>query len=214
MAHRHANPLRKSSSERGSTAVEFALVMICLIPLFFGTIAMGFTIARGQESIQVTRDVGHMYGEGLDFTSSDAQQLTTQLAHGFDLSGTGNAVLIFSQVITVFQADCTAASVNPCTNLNSAVFKQRVTMGNTGLKTSAYGTPGAGYLDSLGNISAQNYLSQSSLVATGFTSILAQNDGDVAYLVEGYFQMPDLSFLSPGYSGGSATGGIYARAIF
>jgi hypothetical protein len=32
--------------------------------------------------------------------------------------------------------------------------------------------------------------------------------------VEAYYTMPDLSFLSPGYSGGSATGGIYARAIF
>lgn len=214
MAHQHVSSLRKLKSERGSTAIEFALVMICLIPLFFGTIAMGFTIARGQEAIQVTRDVGHMYGEGLDFTSTDAQQLTTQLAHGFTLTGTGNAVLIFSKITTVFQADCTSASVNPCTNLNQAVFIQRVVMGNTSLKTSAYGTPAAGYLDSQGNISAQNYLSQSSLVANGFTSVLAQNDGDVAFVVEGYFQMPDLSFLSPGYSGASATGGIYARAIF
>jgi Flp pilus assembly protein TadG len=223
VAHPHSNQAktgariasrRRSKGQRGSTAIEFALVMICLIPLFFGTVAMGVTIGRAQEAIQVTRDVGHMYGEGVDFTSQSAQQLVTQLAQGFDLSGTGDSVLIFSHITTVFQADCTAASVNPCTNLGLPVFTQRLTIGNTALKTSAFGTPGAGYLDSSGNITAQNYMQQSSLVANGFGSVITQSDGDVAYLVEGYFNMPDLSFLSSGFSGSSAAGGIYARAIF
>jgi hypothetical protein len=214
MARLHDSISRKRNSRRGSTAIEFALVMMCLIPLFFGTVAMGITIGRGVEAVQVTRDVGHMYGEGLDFTTNDAQQLTTQLARGFDLSAAGNALLIFSQITTAFPADCTAASVSPCANSGLAVFKQRVTMGNTGLKVSAFGTPPASYMDVLGNITVQNYLSQGSLVANGFANVLVQGDGDVAYVVEGYFQMPNLSFLSPGYSGASATGGIYARAIF
>jgi len=187
---------------------------MCMIPLFFGTMAMGITIGRGVEAVQVTRDIGHMYGEGLDFTTADAQQLATQLAHGFDLSAAGNALLIFSQITTVFPADCTAAGVSPCANSGLAVFKQRVTMGNTGLKVSAFGTPPATYIDSLGNIAVQDYLSQGSLVTSGFANLLVQADGDVAYVVEGYFQMPDFSFLSPGQSGASGTGGIYARAIF
>jgi hypothetical protein len=207
-------PSQRSRSERGSTAIEFALVMTCLVPLFFGTVAMGVTIGQAIEAIQVTRDTGHMYGEGMDFTSQSAQQLVTQLAQGFTLTSSGSAVLIFSQVVTVFQADCTAASVSPCSNLGSPVFTQRVTMGNTALKTSAFGTPGSSYLDSEGNITSANYMQQSSLVATGFGSVITQSDGDVAYLVEGYFSVPDLSFLTPGYSGGNATGGIYARAIF
>jgi hypothetical protein len=208
-------PLRDSrDKQRGSTAIEFALVMICVIPLFFGTVVMGITIGRSEEAVQVTRDVGHMYGEGVDFTTTDAQQLVTQLAQGFNLTSAGNTVLIFSHVITVFPADCTAASVSPCSNQNSAVFTQRVLIGNTGLKASAFGTPPSADLDSEGNVAAATYLTQSSLVATGFTSILTQNDGDVAYLVEGYFSMPDLSFLTPGFSGTSATGGLYARAIF
>lgn len=223
MAHQHSSQKdaggravsRKGSrGQRGSTAIEFALVMICLIPLFFGTVAMGVTIGRAQEAIQVTRDVGHMYGEGVDFTSQSAQQLVTQLAQGFDLSTTGDSVLIFSHVTTVFQADCTAASVNPCSNVGLPVFTQRLTIGNTSLKTSAFGTPPAAYLDSSGNISSANYMQQSSVVANGFASVITQSDGDVAYLVEGYFNMPDLSFLSSGFSGPSAAGGIYARAIF
>jgi Flp pilus assembly protein TadG len=219
MVHLHSRSLlknepKRSGSERGSTAIEFALVMICLVPLFFGPVAMGVTIGQAIEAIQVTRDAGHMYGEGMDFTSQSAQQLMTQLAQGFTLTSSGSAVLIFSQVVTVFQADCTAASVSPCSNAGSPVFTQRVTMGNTALKSSAFGTPGSSYLDSEGNITSANYMQQSSLVATGFGSVITQSDGDVAYLVEGYFSVPDLSFLTPGYSGGSATGGIYARAIF
>ena len=196
---------------RGSTAIEFAIVMMAAIPLFFGTVAMGITIGRGVEAIQVTRDVGHMYGNGVDFTSAAAQQLVASLAPSWSLSSSGNAVLIFSQILTVFQADCTAASVSPCTNDGQAVFKQRITIGNTALKSSSFGTPPAADMDSLGNISAVEYLKQSTLVASGFTSILTQSDGDIAWVVEGYFTMPDVSFLSPG---SSTTGGFYARAIF
>jgi hypothetical protein len=205
---------RRHDKQRGSTAIEFALVMICLIPLFFGTIVMGITIGRSEEAIQVTRDVGHMYAEGLDFTTADAQQLVTQIAQGFNVTATGNTLLIFSQISTVFQADCTAASVRTCSNLGSGVLVQRVTIGDTALNISSFGTPPAADLDSEGNIAAANYLTLSSCIATGFTSILTQNDGDVAYVVEGYFSMPDLSFLTPGFPGKSATGGLYARAIF
>ena len=207
---------RKTRGRRGSVAMEFALVAICAIPLLFGTVAMGVTIGRGVEATQVTRDVGHMYGYGADFTSAASQQLVTSLAQGFDLSSTGNAVLILSQITTVFQADCTAAGVAPCTNAGSAVFKQRIVIGNSSLNTSAFGTPPSAYIDSLGNISAANYCAQSSLVAAGFSSIIAQNDGDVAYLAEGFYTMPDLSFLSKGFLAPSSTstGGFYVRAIF
>ena len=203
-------------SRRGSTAIEFALVMICAVPMFFGTVAMGITIAAAQEATQVTRDVGHMYGYGTDFTSASSQQLVTTLATGFDLSSTGSSILIFSQINTVFQADCTNASVSPCTNLGSPVFIQRVVIGNSSLKTSAFGTPPSSYIDSLGNISAANYMKQTSLVASGFASVLTQGDGDVANVVEGYYSMPNISFLAPGFLGGSSTstGGFYVRAIF
>lgn len=203
-----------SQARRGSTAIEFALVMICLIPLFFGVIAMGVTIGQAIEAIQVTSDSGRMYCEGVDFTSASAQQLVTQLAQGFTLTGTGNAVLIMSQISTVFAADCTAASVSPCTNQGDSVFIQRVVVGNSALKTSAFGTPPSQYLDSEGNITSANYMQQSTLVASGFAALMTQNDGDVAYVVEGYFSEPDISFLSPGYTGTSTTGGIYARAIY
>jgi hypothetical protein len=195
--------------------MEFALVIICAVPLFFGTVAVGVSLGRAEEAVQVTRDVGHMYANGVDFTSVQAQQLVSSLGSGFDLSASGNAVLIFSQITTVFAADCTNAGVSPCTNSGQPVFVQRVTIGNTSLKASAFGTPPAQYMDSLGNIKSSDYMAQGALVANGFGSVIAQNDGDVAYLVEGFFNMPDLSFLSVGFQGTNGTpGGFYVRAIF
>src|SRR5579883_2720325 len=123
----------RDKRQRGSTMIEFALVMVCAIPLFFGTVAIGIGLRRADEAVQVTRDIAHMYATGLDFTSTDAQQLVTSLTTGFDLSSTGNSLMIFSQISTVFTADCTAASISPCTNAGKPVFVQRVTIGNTSL---------------------------------------------------------------------------------
>jgi len=190
--------------------------MMCVVPLFFGAVAMGLSIGNAVEATQVTSDVGRMYGEGMDFTSAAAQQLVTSLAQGYSLTSTGNAVLIMSQITTVYTADCTNASVSPCTNAGSPVFVQRVTIGNTSLESSAFGTPPPAYVDSLGNISAANYMTQTTLTANGFGSVLAQADGDVAYVVEGYFTMPGLNFLAPLFlgNGASTAGGFYVRAIF
>lgn len=210
----HAKAPRRRS-QRGSLAIEFALVMLVVVPLFFGTVVMGITIGRAEEATQVTRDVGHMYSEGIDFTTTAAQNLAAKLATGFDLTaGTGDTAMIFSQISTLFAADCTAASVNPCTNDGQGVIKQRVSFGNTSLLTSAFGTPTSTFEDPEGNISAANYMQQSSCVATGWTSIITQNDNDVAYVLEAYYKMPDLSFLSSGYSAKSASGGFYARTIY
>ena len=55
--------------QRGSAALEFALVIMAAVPLLFGTVAMGVTMGRGIQAIQVTRDVAHMYALGVDFTT-------------------------------------------------------------------------------------------------------------------------------------------------
>lgn len=215
MVRRPASDPNRKNTRRGSAAIEFALVMICAIPLLFGTVAMGITIGRAVEAIQVSRDVGHMYSLGVDFTSASAQQLAAQLGQGFDLSSSGNAVLIFSEITTVFQADCNAASMSTqCTNVGQPVFMQRIVIGNSSLKTSAFGTPPSQYINAQGNISSTDYFQQSSLVANGFSSIITQNDGDVAYVVEGFFTMPDLNFLAPGFLQSNSVGGMYARGIF
>ncbi len=203
----------RNRSQRGNSLIEFGLVMVFIIPLLFGTVALGVNLGRGIQAAQISRDIANMFARGVDFSQPGNQTVARTLAQGFDLTSTGNGVLILSEIITVYQADCDAAGYTTgCANLGSTVFTNRVVIGKSSLRASNFGTPNAAYLNAQGNISANNYLLQSSCVATGFATLLAQSRGDVAWVVEAYFATTDLSFLGAAYSNGS--GGVYARAIF
>lgn len=119
-------------------------------------------------------------------------------------------MLLFSRLEKVQQTDCTAAGLHTCPNLNLPVFTQRITMGNTALLTSQFGTPPAAYIGSGGNILSVNYCQQTSLIAAGFDSVLTLAAGQTATMVEGYFAMPDINFLGFPNSGG----GYYVRFLF
>jgi hypothetical protein len=184
-------------------------------------------MGRYIQAVQVDRDVAHMYSDGIDFTQTTAQNIIIQdLALGTGMTATGgNGVIIFSQIQTVYAADCTASAVSPCTNAGLPVFTQRIVVGNSSLRTSQFGTPASSILDASGNISASVYLSNSnsSVRTTGFESQLdaaaatagltstppVQPQGNIAYVVETFFQYPDIGFL-----GFNTTGGAYSCFIF
>lgn len=201
--------------------MEFALVgVFFLTPLFYGTIALGINLGRSLQAIQLSRDVGHMYAQGINFAQSGAQAIAKQLAPEMDFSSSGNAIIILSQVITVYQVDCDAAAMtNSCGNKTNQVFINRLTIGNTGLMSSRYGTPSD--MNSNGDIPAATYLNSSSarvnsLFATelnnaGFTNAqsLPQDQGDVKWVVEVWFSTPSISPLN-----NIGSGGVYARSIF
>lgn len=199
-----------------------------LMLLFFGVLGSGIMMGRYDQAVQVARDVAHMYSQGVDFTQTANQNIVIdQLAAGTGMTATGgNGVVILSQIKTVYQADCTAAGVSPCTNAGLPVFVQRVTFGNTSLRSSNFGTPNSAILDAQGNISPSVYMSNSdsSVQTTGFEAALdsavqratgtaptppAQTQGDTVYVVEVVFQYPDIGFL-----GWSTAGGAYASFIF
>jgi hypothetical protein len=190
--------------------IELALALSLAFPLLLGVGAIGIRLGRTLQATQLTRDVAHMYAWGADFSLAGTQAVASKLSQDFNLTGTGQAVLLFSTVYVVQQTDCTAAGVNPCPNLNLAVFTQRVALGNTSLRTSQFGTPPANYIGSGGNILPADYCRQTSLVANGFTSVLALGAGQYSTVVEGYFGMPDLNFL--GFPGSG--GGYYVRFLF
>ena len=205
-------------SAKGSALLEFAAVSIVVIPLFFGMVGAGVQLGRMNEAVQICRDAAHMYARGVDFSQSSNQNILVTLATGTGMTATdGNGVVIMSQIIQVYAADCTAAGLtsSSCTNLGQLVFTNRLVTGNVGLRTSNYGTPPASLVNSRGNISASDYLTNTSLVLTGSMASeltaagLTLNDGDVAYLTEFYESMPDLTFLGAG-----ASGGVYAKAVF
>ena len=189
--------------------IEAALILSVAVPVLLGVTGLGVRLGRTLEGTQVTRDVAHMYALGTDFSLSGTQAIARTLSRDFNLTASGNAVLILSRVVKVFQIDCNAAGVPSCPNLNQTVFTQRIVIGNTALRASAFGTPPGTYIDGAGNISSANYCKFSSLVASGFDAVLSLPQGQFAYVAEGYFSMPEVNltyFGSPG-------GGYYVRFL-
>ncbi len=200
----------RAARQRGVATLELALAASFTIPLLLGVAAIGIRLGRTLQATQLTRDVAHMYALGADFSLPGTQAIASTLSRDFDLSSTGQAVLLFSRLEKVQQTDCTAAGLHTCPNLNLPAFTQRITMGNTTLLASQFGTPPAAYIGSGGNILSVNYCQQTSLIATGFDSVLTLAAGQTATMVEGYFAMPDINFLGFPNSGG----GYYVRFLF
>jgi hypothetical protein len=200
---------KRLRSARGSTMLELAMLLTVAVPLLLGVAGVGLQLGRTLSATQVTRDVSHMYALGADFSLPGAQNIAATLSRDFTLTSSGNAVLILSRIVKVYQADCAANNLNTCPNLSNTVFTQRIVIGNSTLRSSYFGTPPASYIDSSGNIKAADYLQQAALVANGFNAVLTLQDNQVVRMVEGYFSMPELNLI-----GGSSGGGYYARMVF
>ena len=188
--------------------IEIAMYLSVAGPLLLQLTSVGVRLGRGIQATQVTRDVAHMYALGADFTLSGTQAIARTLAAGFDLTSTGNTVLILSRLTKVSQVDCTAASLPNCPNLNQPVYTQRIVMGKASLRASSYGTPPPAYIGTQGNIASTDYCQQSSLIATGFEQVISLQPDQVTWMVEGYFTMPDLNPL------GGSPNGVYVRLVF
>ncbi len=144
--HRRADMqvTRKSHSrQKGSALIEFVLCFALFwVPLFLGTLVIGFNVIRAIQVTQVCRDAGHMYSYGMDFSQSAYQNLLVSLAPGLNMTVSGGkGVVILSTVTYVDQTDCTAGGYPHCANLNQTVFTRRIVIGNSGLYSSAFGTP-------------------------------------------------------------------------
>ena len=204
-------------SEKGNAILEFSIVILVLIPVLFGTIGFGVNLGNMLQSAQITRDVAHIYARGIDFSQPQNQNLAVNLVQGLGgmTINSGNGVLILSQIREVYLADCTAAGLTSaqCANQGKRVFQNRIVIGQSSLRSSNFGTPASALVSANGNISSNNYMTQSGAVASNFDdALLPQQDGDVAYVVEAYFATPNLSFLGSWQA--NATGGSYTRAIF
>jgi hypothetical protein len=164
-----------------------------------------------------------MYIRGVDFRNAGPQQNAQTLSQSFNLSSTGNSLVIFSQIRVEQQSDCDAANPSrpagtACTNLNNPVFAEQVMVGNTGLlingsaARSVYGTPP---LQTNKTVIATDQANTASAAAgitsptSGFASVIALQPGEVAYLVEMFNATPDLNV--PGFSGSPQ---VYAKSVF
>jgi Flp pilus assembly protein TadG len=194
----------------GVAIVEFSLALVFLTPLLLGTFVFGFKLIRSIEMTQITRDLGHMYIRGIDFRNSGPQQNAQTLAAQYSLSSTGTSVVRLSQARLATQADCDAAHPStpgqPCTNLNKVVFVEQLTLGNSSVGNSVFGTPP---LQSDKTVSVANLSDNSSAQANGFSGVMTLNTGEIAYVAEMINQTPELNI--PGLSGAQI---VYSRTIF
>ena len=189
---------------------ELALALSLAFPLLLGVGTIALRLGRTLQATQLTRDVAHMYAFGADFSLAGTQDIARTLSRDFNLTAGGRAVLMLSRVIKVQQLDCTAAGLSTCPNLNLPVFAQRIVIGNGGLRSSAFGTPPAAYVGDKGAIAAADYCKQATLVASGFEAVLSLGAGQSAWMVEGFFSMPDINFFNVPDS----QGGYYVRFFF
>jgi hypothetical protein len=199
----------KTKSCRGVSSIEFAFSMLVMGPLVMGTGVMGINMIRALQTEQLARDAGHMYARGIDFSKAGNISVLASLGADLGLSATagqGNAVVIFSSLAYIDKNACAAvgavdASGNPtaaCTNYTKWVFAQRITVGNTGVRGSNFGSPLTSgptgvIVGSDGKISASDQATKAGDVAS-FTGVnpysvvagVAQGlpSGQVLYLAE------------------------------
>lgn len=138
-------------------------------------------------------------------------------------SNSGNGLVTVTQIMYVgptTASQCTAVGASNCTNHDSFVYTQQIQFGNGTLanaNTVTLGSPGAGATINSDGI-VQNPVTdsnaklasaaQSAMVAvwqSGSNGTTALTDGQVVYIVEAYFQSPDLTV------GSFAGNGVYAR---
>lgn len=195
--------------------MEFVLTSLFWVPLLAGTLVIGGNLIKSIQVVQVCRDVGHMWAYGVDFSQTSAQNMITQLTQGlnFNTNGTGNGVIIFSNVTYIGNNQCLAAGLTAnttsCPNLNKTVFTRRVVVGNASVRTSNFGTPSTGIIGARGFITAQDYCTNTSARAGNFISLLPLAPGDLSTLTETYFSSPELDW--PGIMTGT---GEYSYVIF
>ncbi len=171
----------KRTFNRGVSSLEFAFIVLTLTPLLLGTGVIGINMIRTLSTIQLSRDAGHMYARGLDFSQPGNQTIVGTLGANLGLSttaGSGTAVVILSALTYVDKSACATAgavdgSGNPtsaCTNYQKWVFTQRLSIGNSNVRQSTLGSPLTSgptgvTISSTGKISLSDYVTKAGAVA-------------------------------------------------
>lgn len=196
-------------NERGSSMIEFILVSsMFLVPLLVGIFTYGFAVLRSVEVVQFTRDVGHMYSRGVDFSTQANQNLLTgKLANGLNIvANSGNVTGGNTGYgVTVMSTFTKVAATCSCNNSGHIVVMRRIVIGNNTNYSTPYGSPGT--IAANGDVA--NYSGDVSARADNFSNVMTMTDGEISYMAEGYFTAPDLAV--PGLYSGLAS---YQYAIF
>ncbi len=204
--------IRRPRPKNGNALMELAIISPFLVLLLFGVFSIGMSLSKSIQVSVVARDSGAMFMRYIDFSLTANKSIVVRIANGMGMTTTGgNGVELLSQVMAVTATECVAGGLTSttCPNIGYTVFIKRQSVGNTSLYTSTFGTPSSSILGTDGSITAANYLTNASCRTTNFTTLIALNGGEFAYISEAYFTTPELDL--PGYRNNTA---IYQRAIF
>jgi hypothetical protein len=172
-------------NHRGVAIIEFSFAALVLVPLLLGMTGIGLNLVAHLQAVQLARDSGYMYARQVDFTQTANQTVLLGLGAGLGLSAdtsTSQAVLILSSVTYVDSAMCksdnkwnnTTNTPSGCTNYLEWVFAQRITIGNSSVHSSNFGSPvttgtNPVQLDSEGNVSLDAQVTNAKDVAVSAT---------------------------------------------
>jgi len=214
---------RLNRNRKGNSLIEFALVVIFLVPLFFGTVSIGMNLGRSVQISQIVRDTGHLYVRNVDFSKPAGVAMVVRLAQGLNMTANGGeGVVILSKVRYIWDSQCLAGTGSTsCANKGRAVVVQRYVIGNASLRASDFATPDPGLILTApdpavglkaGDIRSVDYCTNPSVIAQNFTTLLpGMAPGEDAYVVEAYFTAPDWALKQ---AMTQTVEGVYARQIY
>ena len=202
--------MRLKRRERGNAYIEFVLVAsFFIVPITLGLVTVGIAVLRNFQVNQLTRDVGHMMANGVDFSQQPNQNLVVNdLANGLSLqanagNATGNATGNGVLVLSIFEH--LGNSCN-CTNAGHTVVVRRIVIGNYSLWTTPFGSPSS--IDSTSGEIA-NYATDTTARADNVSNVISLSNGGLAYMAEGDFAFQDL-----GVVGFITNLGAFNRTVF
>lgn len=176
----------------------YALGAIFLVPLGIGVVLVTNSAARGDDAYKISREIGSMYAQGLDFSQTANQNIALNVAEGIGIDmQSGKGVLILSKIRMVHPSDCAEHTVGKCKNAGYPVVIERYVLGNRSLRPSSFGTPAT--LDAATG-KVRDWANDPSARVVNFVSGL--KPGEVTYAAECYLPTPELR------------SGVYSRAIF
>jgi hypothetical protein len=236
MNMQHATKQSRQGREAGNAIIEFALVMVFLVPLFAGAFTVGMALAKGIQVSNVARDAVVLMDRAvtdpnakLDLSQPQNQRIIVRAAAGLGMNSdsqqdpdpNGNGVVILSKVVLVGPAECALgiipapASAPPwdggnCPNYNQYVFAYRVVIGNGNRWTSSLGSPGS-TVQTDGTITAADIASNTGNRAPAFPTVTGMTllPGTFGLVSEMYADVSFLNFMA--ILGNKPT--IYARSI-
>ena len=181
----------RGNRERGSSLVEFALVgTFMFVPILAGLVTVGIALVVAQQVQNFNGNAGQMFAAGTDFTQAGNVAILEKLSGSLDLTGSGYALVILSEI------DGDANTPNKCVSqlpLGAGTGASRYCTAVGSSATSAFAALSLGIsTDSSGNS-----------VSTGTLQL-----GQKSFVAETFYNNPLYA-----WTGGSSSG-IYSFAVF